>query len=375
MQPAPALTFVTDIASPYQLELMLAVRDAYAGPVRVIFCRHVATLRQWQESKPDFDHCFLDSGGGAQALQWTQDSGLVVFCGYAQIGFQRLMWRRAWSRKPWAFWGERPGANHRGIAGRAARRLAQLPNKLSRVPVWGIGSWAAEGYSAELGANRLYLNVPYYSDLSRFAAIARPDAGSNDATRFLFSGMLIERKGVDLLAQAFSALRAEGVSARLSFLGAGPLEQSLRHALAPVSDSVAFLGFRQWSELPQVYASHDVLCAPSRYDGWGLIVPEGLAAGMPVIATDAMGAARDLINPGNGWLARAGDLSTLLAAMRVAAGLPEAARRQMSAAASASACAQHVDAGAARVLDAAAQTLSACAKLGMHTEDHNRTPP
>ena len=165
------------------------------------------------------------------------------------------------------------------------------------------------------------------------------------------------------------------VNASLSFLGAGPLEQSLRHALAPVSDSVAFLGFRQWSDLPQVYASHDVLCAPSRYDGWGLIVPEGLAAGMPVIATDAMGAARDLINPGNGWLARAGDLPTLLAAMRAAAGLPEAARRQMSAAASASACAQHVDAGAARVLDAVAQTLKACVKLGMHTQDRNRTPP
>ena len=89
MQPAPALTFVTDIASPYQLELMQAVHDAYAGPVRVVFCRHVAKLRQWQESKPDFAHCFLDSDGGAQASQWAQDSGLVVFCGYAQIGFQR----------------------------------------------------------------------------------------------------------------------------------------------------------------------------------------------------------------------------------------------------------------------------------------------
>ena len=49
-----------------------------------------------------------------------------------------------------------------------------------------------------------------------------------------------------------------------------------------------------------------VLCVPSRYDGWGLVVPEGLASGLPTIATGRTGAALDLITTGaNGWVVEA----------------------------------------------------------------------
>jgi glycosyltransferase involved in cell wall biosynthesis len=66
----------------------------------------------------------------------------------------------------------------------------------------------------------------------------------------------------------------------------------------------------------------DVLCVPSRYDGWGLVVPEGLASGLPVIATDRMGAALEFVENGrNGWLIPAGDGSAVNA-MREAALMP-----------------------------------------------------
>jgi len=65
------------------------------------------------------------------------------------------------------------------------------------------------------------------------------------------------------------------------------------------------------------------LCVPSRYDGWGLVVPEGLASGLPVIASDRMGAALEFVESGrNGWLVRAGVGEALLAAMREAALMP-----------------------------------------------------
>ena len=55
----------------------------------------------------------------------------------------------------------------------------------------------------------------------------------------------------------------------------------------------------------------------------GLVVPEGLAAGLPVIATDRMGAALEFVETGrNGWLVPAGDEEVLLRAMREAAVLP-----------------------------------------------------
>jgi glycosyltransferase involved in cell wall biosynthesis len=93
--------------------------------------------------------------------------------------------------------------------------------------------------------------------------------------------------------------------------------------LSTVRDRVDFVGFRDWRELPGEYACADVLCVPSRYDGWGLVVPEGLAAGLPVIGTDRMGAALEFVETGrNGWLVPVGDGEALLCAMREAALLP-----------------------------------------------------
>ena len=91
-------------------------------------------------------------------------------------------------------------------------------------------------------------------------------------------------------------------------VGDGELRESLAQTLRPVSERVEFVGFKDWHELPGEYARADVLCVPSRYDGWGLVVPEGLASGLPVIATDRMGAALEFVENGrNGWLIPAGD--------------------------------------------------------------------
>ena len=90
------------------------------------------------------------------------------------------------------------------------------------------------------------------------------------------------------------------------------------------------MGFKNWDSLPELYASADVLCVPSRYDGWGLVVPEGLASGLPVIATDRMGAALEFVRSGkNGQLIRGGDEDAILAALREAAGLSDSELRQM----------------------------------------------
>jgi glycosyltransferase involved in cell wall biosynthesis len=98
------------------------------------------------------------------------------------------------------------------------------------------------------------------------------------------------------------------------------LRDQLSRSAAPLGKRVVFHGFKQWQELPAIYAQSDILCAPSRYDGWGLIVPEGLAAGLLVISTDHAGAALDLITPDTGWIAEAGSVESLKAALRAAAG-------------------------------------------------------
>ena len=162
------------------------------------------------------------------------------------------------------------------------------------------------------------LNLPYFSDIERFRRLERStDCEAGSLRVFLFSGALIRRKGVDLVARAFVRLVREGLPVRLKIMGYGKLEGTVARTLADCQDRVELLGFRDWEVLPEVYAAADVLCVPSRYDGWGLVVPEGLAAGLPVISTAQTGAAVEFIEHGsNGWLIPASDGNAVYRAMR-----------------------------------------------------------
>jgi glycosyltransferase involved in cell wall biosynthesis len=212
------------------------------------------------------------------------------------------------------------------------RRWRLAPLHHTRAPIWGIGQFAIEQYEREFGSGRKFFNVPYYSDLSRFARHRRNGRVLPGTTTFLFSGSLIVRKGVDLLALAFARLAAELPKVRLRIVGEGVLRPALEHRLRPFADCVEFVGFRDWDDLPEQYRQADVICVPSRYDGWGMVVPEGLAAGLPVIATEQTGATLDLVEPGrNGWLIQAGDEEALYQAMRKAVLLSPAEFSERSA--------------------------------------------
>ena len=135
-----------------------------------------------------------------------------------------------------------------------------------------------------------------------------------------------------MLAQAFTKVAHEFSNLTLSFMGTGELEDELRRQLAPLGERVRFLGFQSWRDLPKHYADAD--CAPSRYDGWGLIVPEAMASGLPVIGTDRTGAAREFVRDGhNGLLVSAGRDLPLGDALRRAAGWSAEELRSISDAA------------------------------------------
>jgi glycosyltransferase involved in cell wall biosynthesis len=199
--------------------------------------------------------------------------------------------------------------------------------------------------------------VPYFSNLSRFTCAT---LRARTAVRtVLFSGSLDPRKGVDLLAEAFTQVAPDHPHLRLHLLGTGKMEGTLKKRLAALGSRVRFMGFRQWSELPGFYQAADVLCAPSRYDGWGMIVPEGLAAGLPVIATDRMGAAIDLVRPGvNGWLVRASSLQALEHALRQVANMSHEQLDAMSQAAIETVAAHTLQGGVARFCEAVQLALA-----------------
>jgi len=141
---------------------------------------------------------------------------------------------------------------------------------------------------------------------------ARGPARSGAETRFLFVGRFIERKGLDTLLEAFR-LADTGT---LRLVGDGPLAEEVTRAAA-ADERIQLAGHLAGEALSQAYAEADALIVPSLYEPWGLVVHEGLAHGVPVITTDQVGAADDLLDPGvNGYVVPAGSAPALAEAMR-----------------------------------------------------------
>jgi glycosyltransferase involved in cell wall biosynthesis len=309
---------LTDCPSPYQVELFNEIEAQGQCTLEVGYLRSRDPERQWKSS--EIRHACVELNGSGEGISSARTADLVVFNYYRHANAERLIEQRAASGGPWCFWGERPGLRQPAWAGRVLRRWKLAKLHASPVPIWGIGKFAIDGYREEFGSRRVYFNLPYFSDLERFDVPAREEKRERT---FLFSGSLIARKGVDVVAHAFVRLAQEVSNVRLRIVGQGELRESLVRMLESVSDRVEFVGFKDWDELPEEYAAADVLCVPSRYDGWGLVVPEGLAAGLPVIATDRMGAALEFVESGrNGWLIPASDEEALLVAMHEAASKP-----------------------------------------------------
>jgi glycosyltransferase involved in cell wall biosynthesis len=320
---------LTDCPSPYQVEFFNQIEKNGECALEVGYLRSRDPERKWESSAIHHSSIELDGLASkvSRAREAVRNADLVVFNYYRHADAERLIDERAHSGGPWCFWGERPGVHAPAWAGRLLRKWKLSKLHASLVPIWGIGKFAVDGYRREFGSQRVYFNLPYFSDLQRFSVADREQRAERV---FLFSGSLIARKGVDLLARAFVRLANEFDNVRLKIVGDGELHDEIARTLGPVSKRVEFVGFKDWDELPGEYARADVLCVPSRYDGWGLVVPEGLASGLPVIATDRMGAALEFVETGrNGWLIRAGDEEALLSAMREAAsmGLEEMGER------------------------------------------------
>lgn len=301
---------LTRVPSPYQVELFNEVSAAGDVSLCVLYMMRSEPSRPW--GVPDLRHeaLFLDEAPRAQVADLLSQAGLWVFSWYRDRRVRRLMRERSSAGRPWCFWGEAPGFRNTGLMGRVWRRVLLEALHESRAPIWGIGAWAVARYRSEFGADRLYVDLPYFSDLSRFRA-SMPTRGA-PAGRLLYSGSLIHRKGVDTLAAAWLQVSPHFPGARLHVLGDGPLKASMQRTLENCAARAVFHGAVDWPELPAFYAKCDYLCAPSRYDGWGLIVPEGLSSGMPVIASTRMGSSQEMIRDGaNGWLVPPDDARAL----------------------------------------------------------------
>jgi glycosyltransferase involved in cell wall biosynthesis len=153
-------------------------------------------------------------------------------------------------------------------------------------------------------------------DAARDAWGAGPDTGV-----VLFCAKLQPWKRPADLLQAFA--KANISDALLVFAGEGPLRAQLESEATSlgVASKVRFLGFVNQSQLPAVYASADLMVLPSEYEPFAVVVNEAMCCGCPVVASDRVGAARDLVAPVSPeFVFPCGDVDALAATLKGALG-------------------------------------------------------
>lgn len=122
----------------------------------------------------------------------------------------------------------------------------------------------------------------------------------------MWAGPFSLRKGAHYLLDAWQILNA-GRTARLDVYGSIQLPNRL---LSNADDTVVFHGSVSQPDLFLAYETADVLVFPTLSDGFGMVVAEAMAHGLPVITTDQAGAAC-LVTPKNGFVVPAADARAL----------------------------------------------------------------
>lgn len=122
-----------------------------------------------------------------------------------------------------------------------------------------------------------------------FNYIPQPSFVKRDEVRnFLYVGRLAACKNLRFLIEVFNDLP----NYQLHIVGFGPLEDELKGIS---KENIHFLGAINNKELPPLYQRMDVFVLPSISEPWGLVVEEALNNGLPVLVSDRVGCAEEIV--------------------------------------------------------------------------------
>jgi glycosyltransferase involved in cell wall biosynthesis len=122
---------------------------------------------------------------------------------------------------------------------------------------------------------------------------------------------------------AFGLMEQEGL--HLLIVGDGSMHSALVQRSKELGiRNISFAGYLDFSQLPAIYSIASVFVHDSHNEPWGVSVQEAIACDLPVVASDKVGSAVDLVKPGvNGFIFTAGDRQDLASKIGQALQLPE----------------------------------------------------
>lgn len=294
--------FLFERTGPYLADLQPAI-DLRSSPSPSRGERWQALRRFITDSRPHVVVAFLSYATVLTAARAAQTGARVVFNQQtpmtAFLGDADYEWRHGWRRTVFT----------------ATSRLTYAAADLIIATSHGV----ADDLTSNFGVSPDSIQVvPNPVDLQAVRAKAREQAsldGPGGGPVIVAAGRLADAKNYPLLIDAIGVLR-QSIPARLFILGEGELESALRRQIAErgLDDAVTLLGFQgnPWKFI----ARADVFALSSHYEGFGNVLIEAMAVGVPVVATASAGT-RDIINHGtDGLLVETHSPDAMAAALR-----------------------------------------------------------
>lgn len=152
--------------------------------------------------------------------------------------------------------------------------------------VTAVSEYSADDLAAR-GVPRSMIEVAYNGvDTERYSPGESSIQFSQWDTVLLYVGPLAERKGINYLLRAMQKITSEHPDTGLLLIGGGN-QAELRHLARKlgVSKNVQFEGFVSEQDLPDYYRSADIFVFPSLLEGFGLVLVEAMASGLPIVST------------------------------------------------------------------------------------------
>jgi glycosyltransferase involved in cell wall biosynthesis len=315
--------------TPYRAPLFDRIASNADIDLTVIYAARSVARRSWTV-EPAHRHVFLRGVGvpGAERIlrhQYPVTPGIsralrraqpdvVVVSGWSTFASQgALAWCRA-HRVPYVLLVESHDLDPRN-PWRRALKGAVVPRLLrGAANVLVVGSAARESVVAR-GARsvRLFANtIDVGAWTSRATELQR--RRTDDDVLVLSVARLVPEKGTDDLIRAVA--EAGDPRLRLVVAGDGPERRALVDLAAELGVRLTILGHVAEAELAQLYVDADVFALLSHHEPWGVAVNEAAASGLPLLLSDRVGAASDLLAEGrNGFVVPAGDVPAAAAAL------------------------------------------------------------
>lgn len=133
----------------------------------------------------------------------------------------------------------------------------------------------------------------------------------------LGAGRLAPQKDFETLIRAFNRTEGENPDARLLIIGSGEKEEELQHLInqLELERKVELIGYVE--NLYAVMRAADVFVLSSRWEGFGIVLVEAMAAGTPVVSTDCPTGPDEILDDGRyGKLVPVGDVDTMTNSIR-----------------------------------------------------------